>query len=43
VGRYEDAAQALRQFLKNHADHPEAATARRWLERLTVAGKIKNQ
>jgi Flp pilus assembly protein TadD len=43
VGRYEESAQALRQFLKNHADHPEAATARRWLERLTVAGKIKNE
>lgn len=43
VGLYEDSAQALRQFLKDHADHPEAATARRWLERLRAAGKIKNQ
>ena len=40
VGRYEDSAQALREFLKNHADHPEAATAKRWLERLNSAGKI---
>jgi len=40
VGRYEDSAQALREFLKDHADHPEAATAKRWLERLNSAGKI---
>ncbi len=40
VGRYEDSAQALREFLKNHGDHPEAATAKRWLERLNSAGKI---
>jgi Flp pilus assembly protein TadD len=43
VGRYADSAKALRQFLKNHPDHPEAATARRWLERLTVTGRIKNE
>lgn len=43
VGRYEDSAQLLRQFLKNHGDHPEAMTARRWLERLTAAGKIKKE
>jgi len=40
VGRYEDSAQALREFLKNHDDNPEAATAKRWLERLNAAGKI---
>ena len=40
VGRYEDSAEALREFLKNHADHPEAATAKRWLERLISSGKI---
>lgn len=40
VGRYEDSAQALREFLKNHGDNPEAATAKRWLERLNAAGKI---
>lgn len=40
VGRYEDSAQALREFLKNHSEHPEAATAKRWLERLNSAGKI---
>lgn len=41
VGRYEDSAEALREFLKNHSDRPEAATARRYLDRLTADGKIK--
>ena len=41
VGRYEDSAQVLRDFLKQHADDPQAATARRWLERLSAAGKIR--
>ena len=41
VGRYEDAAQTLREFLKDHGDRREAATARRWLERLTASAKIK--
>src|SRR5579863_7420 len=41
VGRYEDSAQALRDFLKNHGDRPEAKTAQRYLDRLTADGKIK--
>jgi Tfp pilus assembly protein PilF len=41
VGRYEDAAQALREFLKDHGDRREATTARKWLERLTASGKIR--
>ena len=41
VGRYEDSAEALREFLKKHSDRPEAATARRYLDRLTADGKIK--
>jgi Flp pilus assembly protein TadD len=41
VGRYEDSAQELRDFLKNHGDRPEAATAKRFLERLTADGKIR--
>jgi tetratricopeptide (TPR) repeat protein len=41
VGRYEDAAQALRAFLKNHGDLPEAATARRWLDGLANNGKTR--
>ncbi len=40
VGRYEDSAKELREFLKNHGDRPEAATARRYLERLAADGKI---
>ncbi len=41
VGRYEDSAQALRAFLKNHGDRPEAKTAQRYLDRLAADGKIK--
>jgi Tfp pilus assembly protein PilF len=41
VGRYEDAAQTLREFLKEHGDQPQAATARRWLQRLSADGKIR--
>ncbi len=43
VGRYEDSATALREFIKNHGDRPEAATARKWLDRLTASGKIRKQ
>ncbi|MGH9676861.1 MAG: tetratricopeptide repeat protein, partial [Candidatus Acidiferrum sp.] len=35
VERYEDAARVLREFVKEHGDRREAATARKWLERLT--------
>ena len=41
VGRYEDAAQTLRDFVTSHPDRREAATARKWLERLTASGKIR--
>jgi TolA-binding protein len=40
VGRYDDAAQALRDFIKNHSDRPEAATAQRWLDGLVKNGKV---
>ena len=40
VGRYDDAARELREFLREHGDQREAATARRWLERLATSGKI---
>jgi Tfp pilus assembly protein PilF len=43
VGRYEDAAQALREFLHKHADRSEAATARRWLDSLAADGKIHSK
>jgi Flp pilus assembly protein TadD len=40
VGRYEDAASVLREFLRDHQDRPEAPKARRWLEALRISGKI---
>jgi Flp pilus assembly protein TadD len=43
VGRYEDAAQTLREVLRDHGDRPEAATARRWLDRLAGSGKIRSE
>jgi Flp pilus assembly protein TadD len=41
VGRYDDAAQTLREFLKEHGDRPEAARARRWLEGLHSSGRAR--
>ena len=41
TGQYEAAAQALRDFLRQHGDRPEAAKARRWLDRLVADGKAK--
>jgi Flp pilus assembly protein TadD len=43
VGRYEDAAKSLREFLREHGDRPEATKARRWLEALRNSGKIGAQ
>jgi Flp pilus assembly protein TadD len=43
VGRYEDSAQLLREFLKDNPGSPEAATARRWLDGLTANGKIHSE
>jgi tetratricopeptide (TPR) repeat protein len=43
AGKYQEAGEALRDFLKSHGDRPEAATARRWLERLTADGKLAKQ
>lgn len=40
VGRYEDSGRILREFLKNNAAGPDAATAKRWLERMTADEKI---
>jgi tetratricopeptide (TPR) repeat protein len=40
VGRYEEAAQTLREFVREHGDRPEAVTARRWLDGLAANGKI---
>jgi Flp pilus assembly protein TadD len=41
MGSYEESASLLREFLQQHADRPEATRARRWLDRLKQAGKIK--
>jgi tetratricopeptide (TPR) repeat protein len=43
VGRFDDAAADLRDLVKNHGDRPEAATARRYLDRLAADGKIAKQ
>ena len=43
VGNYEDSAETLRNFLKNHPKDKGAATARRWLDRLAADGKILKQ
>lgn len=40
VGKYEDAAESLRDFLKHYGDRPEAPTAQRWLDGLAKNGKI---
>ena len=40
VGRYDDSAQVLRDFLKIHPDDPDTATAKRWLDGLAANGKI---
>jgi tetratricopeptide (TPR) repeat protein len=40
VGRYDDAAQVLRQVLKTDANTTDAATAQRWLDGLVANGKI---
>ena len=41
AGRYEDSAQVLREFLRTTPEGPDAATARRWLSRLSADRKIK--
>jgi len=43
VGRFEDSAETLRTFLKNHPNDKGAATAKRWLDRMTADGKIRKQ
>lgn len=43
VGRYEESAAVLRNFLQNHADNAQAPIARRWLDRLKQAGKVRSE
>ena len=39
VGKYDEAAEVLLAFLKEHSDRPEATKARRWLGRLGERNK----
>jgi tetratricopeptide (TPR) repeat protein len=41
VGQYDDAARTLREFVRDHGDRIEAATARRWLDTLIADGKVR--
>jgi tetratricopeptide (TPR) repeat protein len=41
LGRYEESAEILREFLHEHPDNRGAARAKRWLDRLHQAGKVK--
>ncbi len=40
TGKYDEAAAALRDYVKNHGDRPDAAKAKRWLERLVADGEV---
>jgi tetratricopeptide (TPR) repeat protein len=40
TGKYDEAAAALRDYVKNHGDRPDAAKAKRWLDRLVADGKV---
>jgi len=40
VGKFEDSADTLRNFLQTHPKDKGAATARRWLDRLIADGKV---
>lgn len=43
IGKFEESAETLRAFLKNHPNDKGAATARKWLDRLAMDGKIRKQ
>jgi tetratricopeptide (TPR) repeat protein len=43
TGKFDDSAETLRAFLKNHPNDKGAATARKWLDRLVADGKIRKQ
>jgi thioredoxin-like negative regulator of GroEL len=40
TGKYDEAARALRDYVTNHGDRPDAAKAKRWLDRLVADGKV---
>ena len=41
-GQFEESAQTLRQYIKDHPDDPGATTAKKWLSRLAADGKIRS-
>jgi Flp pilus assembly protein TadD len=41
VGRYEEAGQVLREFLREHGERADAGKARRWLEGLRSSGRVR--
>lgn len=43
IGKFEDSAQTLRDFIKNHPNDKGVATAKKWLDRLAADGKIRKQ
>jgi len=43
VGKYEDSAETLRSFIRNHKNDKDMPKAKRWLERLAADGKIRKQ
>ena len=43
LGRYEESAAILREFLQQHPDNRGTARARRWLDRLQQGGKVKQK
>jgi Tfp pilus assembly protein PilF len=40
IGRFQDAAQTLRDFLRDHPTQPQASIAQRWLTHLTNSAKL---
>ncbi len=43
VGKFDDAGETLRSFLRLHSADKGAPTARRWLDRLIADGKVRKQ
>jgi Flp pilus assembly protein TadD len=43
TGKFEDSAETLRTFIKNHPNDKGVATAKKWLDRLAADGKIRKR
>jgi Flp pilus assembly protein TadD len=43
VGRFEDAGETLRAFLRNHKNDKDVPKAKKWLDRLLADGKIQKR